>query len=382
MLINRQWIHSDYTFRGVDLTPETIGLKDTYPDGVELRRLNRLLLEEAYPAALRQPVPPTTFGEAGKPVPPTTFGKLLSWVGKTLGVQEDLPPPTPSKAGTSQASPTSSIAATNSVPLATPGKLLRWAKELWDWIKEPNMPDPFHLTGWVCMVSVFWIVFSPIWVVFGQIRGQKKSSKRAGSDSSVEGRDRFERTFGVALLGPRVRRVRDAADPGEPVPSVRGEPEIALEHNLNKGGRRVGGCDGRCRQAALGPRRGEEEACDVAHQPAGPARAAPGHPLRDGLPGLPRALQGLAQLASLCNTRRSNRPDWGRHGFRQNYQELQIERILAASGAVRRADYWNDQISFPLWSHEGPRNYYFNYYFVLVLAIELWVFCRLSWTSI
>lgn len=71
---------------------------------------------------------------------------------------------------------------------------------LWAWVQSPTMPAPFELTGWVVGLSLLWVVLSPITVVLAEIAGQKKSIERAGSDSSVKHRDWFERSFGVPLL--------------------------------------------------------------------------------------------------------------------------------------------------------------------------------------
>ncbi len=68
------------------------------------------------------------------------------------------------------------------------------------WVISPTMPEPFALTARVSVLALVWIVFSPILIRFSQISGQKKSMERAGSDSSVKRRDKFERTFGFALL--------------------------------------------------------------------------------------------------------------------------------------------------------------------------------------
>lgn len=74
------------------------------------------------------------------------------------------------------------------------------AGPLWETGMLPPMPVSFALTQTVLLLALLVILFSPIWVVFGEIAGHKKSTERAGSDSSVNRRDKFERIFGFLIL--------------------------------------------------------------------------------------------------------------------------------------------------------------------------------------
>jgi hypothetical protein len=131
-LINGPSIYDTQRFGEIVLSDATKVLLSTNPQGRSLRRLNRLLLDDAYPV-IRS-------GEQSE------HSRLVKWL------------------------------------------LL------------PQMPAPFMLTSFVVVGVLLWIVFSPILDVCGKIAGQRKSMERAGSDSSVKSRDKFERTFGFALL--------------------------------------------------------------------------------------------------------------------------------------------------------------------------------------
>jgi hypothetical protein len=56
-----------------------------------------------------------------------------------------------------------------------------------------------YLTPWALVLAVAWILLFPLVTMFGRIAGYQKSLA-SGSDSSVESRDRYERTFALALL--------------------------------------------------------------------------------------------------------------------------------------------------------------------------------------
>ncbi|MBS0524513.1 MAG: hypothetical protein JSS04_12875 [Proteobacteria bacterium] len=56
-----------------------------------------------------------------------------------------------------------------------------------------------YLTPWALVLAVGWILIFPIATMFGRIAGYQKSLA-SGSDSSVESRDYYERTFALALL--------------------------------------------------------------------------------------------------------------------------------------------------------------------------------------
>ena len=228
------------------------------------------------------------------------------------------------------------------------------------------------------MVSVFWIVFSPIWVVFGEIRGQKKSSERAGSDSSVEGRDRFERTFGVALLLVLACAVFETlpilvnqfhqfvASPKLPWNTIfvsAGGVSVAVMGGAGKLLSVLGGVKKKLAMLLIGllgllvPLLVILYVTDflVYHEPYKGWL----NWLLFVLPAALIVLTGVAMAIGKINKSFKSKEYWRLLG-------LFVGLIIGMIG-----------ISFPLWSHEGPRNYYFNYYFVLVLAIELWVFCRL-----
>lgn len=74
------------------------------------------------------------------------------------------------------------------------------SKSVGDWIVSPSMPEPFRLTLIVTLLALSWVVFSPVLLLFSQISGQRKSVETGGGDSSVECRDRFERTFSFSLI--------------------------------------------------------------------------------------------------------------------------------------------------------------------------------------
>ncbi len=90
------------------------------------------------------------------------------------------------------------------IDLIAPGGLQTRAKshiaQFRAWVESPIMQDPFVWTGWVLAAALFSIMISPILVVIGQVAREKKSREMAGGDASVKRRDKFERIFGVALL--------------------------------------------------------------------------------------------------------------------------------------------------------------------------------------
>lgn len=57
----------------------------------------------------------------------------------------------------------------------------------------------FYMTPWALALAAGWIVLFPIATMLGRIAGYQKSLA-SGSDSSVEARDHYERTFALALL--------------------------------------------------------------------------------------------------------------------------------------------------------------------------------------
>ena len=56
-----------------------------------------------------------------------------------------------------------------------------------------------YLTPWALVLAAAWILLFPIASMLGRISGYQKSLA-SGSDSSVESRDHYERTFALALL--------------------------------------------------------------------------------------------------------------------------------------------------------------------------------------
>ena len=74
------------------------------------------------------------------------------------------------------------------------------AGPLWETGLLPPMPAPFTLTRSLLLLAMLVILASPIMVLYHEIAGHKKSVERAGSDSSVKLRDKFERIFGFFLL--------------------------------------------------------------------------------------------------------------------------------------------------------------------------------------
>mgnify|MGYP006102084705 FL=1 len=64
----------------------------------------------------------------------------------------------------------------------------------------PPMPVPFTMSLWALLVALFCFLMSPIYVLFREIAGHKKNRERSISNGSVNLRDKFERLFGVALL--------------------------------------------------------------------------------------------------------------------------------------------------------------------------------------
>ena len=133
-LVDGELVHSEQRFERVTLSPKTEELLGTTTlDGAGLRRLNRMLLEDAYPE-LRE-------------------GGYLSTAGR-----------------------------------------------LFETIPLPHMPKPFIVTGVVSLLALLWIVISPVCVLYGDIAGRGKSSEKAAGGRSLERRDLFERTFGVALV--------------------------------------------------------------------------------------------------------------------------------------------------------------------------------------
>jgi hypothetical protein len=74
------------------------------------------------------------------------------------------------------------------------------AGRLFDTGLLPPMPVPFTVTQSVLLLALLAILFSPIVVLYQEIAGHEKSTERAGSDSSVNRRDKFERRFGSLLL--------------------------------------------------------------------------------------------------------------------------------------------------------------------------------------
>ena len=77
---------------------------------------------------------------------------------------------------------------------------IQGAGPLWETGLLPPMPVPFTLTRSVLLLAMLVILASPIMVLYREIAGHKKSVERAGSDSSVKLRDKFERIFGFFLL--------------------------------------------------------------------------------------------------------------------------------------------------------------------------------------
>src|SRR5260370_29485404 len=55
------------------------------------------------------------------------------------------------------------------------------------------------LTPWAFVVAIGWVLLFPVLTMLTKIAGYQKSLA-SGSDSSVESRDRYERTFAIALL--------------------------------------------------------------------------------------------------------------------------------------------------------------------------------------
>ncbi len=142
-VIGNKVIYNATLFKDIYLSPTTEQLlftsrgHTTIPSGSDLRRLNRLLLEDAYPAEIKK-------------------HRALD-VGFIYGWFE------------------------------------RQGFKLW-------MPQPFKLTVWTVWLAVLMVLLAPVGRVFRAIKGHRQSIVRAGSDSSVEARDRSERWFGLALL--------------------------------------------------------------------------------------------------------------------------------------------------------------------------------------
>jgi len=158
-----------------------------------LRRLNRLLLEDAYPEIndLKISAPKNTSEEKTQ-----TEKEIQETCEKNA-----------TKANSGDKAKESNIKELKDKEveecvllrkirlLTSPGS--GWLEKT-GWV--PPMPVPFTMTLWALLGALLWFLLSPVWVLLVEIGGYKKSIARAGSNSSVNIRDKFERRFGVALL--------------------------------------------------------------------------------------------------------------------------------------------------------------------------------------
>ncbi len=129
------------------------------------RQLNRQILEDAYPGLW--------------PLPREEAEFALKAVGAALNFRRIVP-------GRS----------TSEEPEAPVSAAGRW----YEAGVLPPMPVPYTLTRTALMLALLLILLSPLGVLFHEIAGHRQSSQKAGSDSSVKLRDKFERAFGSALL--------------------------------------------------------------------------------------------------------------------------------------------------------------------------------------
>jgi hypothetical protein len=165
-----------------------------------LRRLNRLLLEAAYPEI--KPLEPL------KPLISSDSKNTSKEEIQRKEIQETCNKKAAKVKATGEAPETAEVVEAKKAKVVNECVLLRKIRLLTSpgsgWFEKtgwlPPMPVPFTLTVWALLGALLWFLLSPVWVLLVEIGGYKKSIERAGSNSSVNLRDKFERRFGIALL--------------------------------------------------------------------------------------------------------------------------------------------------------------------------------------
>ncbi|WP_286266749.1 hypothetical protein [Thalassotalea atypica] len=138
-----------------------------------LRRLNRLLMKEAYPEINQLRI-------FGKEIKKTTKSDATELSKGVVPCENE--------------NPVDECLFKHIRELTTPG-----SGKLEESHGVP-MPVPFTITLWVGLIALLWCLLSPIYVLVSEIAVHNKSIERTSSRSSVNQRDRFERQFGMALL--------------------------------------------------------------------------------------------------------------------------------------------------------------------------------------